>query len=132
MKPMSIRAQRLLAVLGIGLGTLIGCSRKDADEVKLATTPSEAASQLDSAFGSAPEEFRRAAGEASAALRSGDLSRAVESLGALRESGSVSLQQGVAVHGSMVLLESRLIAASEAGDPKAREAYTQLKRLKQK
>ena len=132
MKPMSIRAQRLLAVLGIGLGTLIGCSRKDADEVKLATTPSEAASQLDSAFASAPAEFQRAAGEASSALRSGDLSRAVESLGALRESGSVSLQQGVAVHGSMVLLESRLIAASEAGDPKAREAYTQLKRLKQK
>ena len=90
------------------------------------------ASTYATAFASAPAEFQRAAGEASSALRSGDLSRAVESLGALRESGSVSLQQGVAVHGSMVLLESRLIAASEAGDPKAREAYTQLKRLKQK
>ena len=129
---MGNRTRWLAAVLGIAIGTVIGCSRKDAEDLRQATTPSEAASQLDSAFASAPDEFRRAAGEASSALRSGDLVRAVESLGALRESGNVSLQQGVAVHGSMVLLEARLIAASEAGDPKAREAYAQLKRLKQK
>ena len=91
-----------------------------------------AAGQLDAAFSSAPAEFRRAADDASAALRSDDLNRAVESLGALRGSEGVTLQQGVAVHSSLVLLEARLIAASEAGDPKAREAYALLKRMKQK
>ena len=116
----------------LGLALVSGCGSKDAEDLRMAATPSEAAGQLDSAFSSAPAEFRRAAEDASAALRSDDLNRAVESLSALRGSEGVTLQQGVAVHSSLVLLEARLIAASEAGDPKAREAYALLKRMKQK
>lgn len=98
----------------------------------MASTPAEAAGQIESAFTDAPEAFRRAASEASAALRSGDLPRAVESLGALRASEDVTLNQGMAVHNSLVLLEARLIAEAEGGDPRAREAYAMLRRLKQK
>lgn len=121
-----------IGMLLFAMTVTVGCGRKGADDSKVATTPTEAAGQLDGAFASAPADFRNAAGEASAALRSGDYSKAVESLSVLRGSESVSLQQGVAVHSSMVMLESRLIAAADAGDPKAKEAYAQLRRMKQK
>lgn len=108
------------------------CRRPADDDLPMAATPAEAAGQIESAFASAPEAYRQAASDASAALRSGDLSKAVESLGALKTSEGVTLRQGMAVHSSLVLLEARLIAESEGGDPKAREAYALLKRLKQK
>lgn len=98
----------------------------------MASTPAEAAGQIEAAFAAAPEAFRQAAADASAALRSGDLPKAVESLGALRASENVTLNQGLAVHSSLVLLESRLIAESEGGDARAQEAYALLRRLKQK
>jgi len=123
---------RALAFLMAGLLLMPGCRRADLDGLPSVSTPAEAASQVEAAFGSAPEAFRTTASAASAALRSGDLTKAVEALGALRTSEEVNLQQGMAVHNSLVLLEARLIAEAEGGDPKAREAYALLKRLKQK
>lgn len=38
----------------------------------------------------------------------------------------------MAVHGSLVVLESGLLSAIEAGDPKAKVAYQRLKALKAK
>ncbi|HAB19470.1 MAG TPA: hypothetical protein PLX89_09295 [Verrucomicrobiota bacterium] len=117
-------------VLAAAVMVIAGCGRTEPRE--MAGTPAEAASQLQTAFAGAPEEFQRAAREASEALRNEDLTRAVESLATIKASENVTLQQGLAVHTSLVLLESRLVAAADAGDAKAREAYALLKRLKQK
>jgi len=124
---MATGAAALTMLLAI---TLTGCRR--ADDVHLAQTPAEAASQLQSAFAEAPEEFQRAAQAASEALRQEDLTKAVESLVAIKASENVTVQQGLAVHSSMVVLEARLVAAADSGDAEAREAYALLKRLKKK
>ena len=54
------------------------------------------------------------------------------SLGALRGGGNLTLDQGLAVHSSMLALEEQLIRGVESGDPKARQAYEVLKRMKKK
>jgi hypothetical protein len=121
---------RTLVLLGVLL--VAGCDRNEGGDAGVASTPAQAAGQLETAFSGAPPEYRKAASDASEALRSGDFNRAVESLGALRGGGDVSLQQGLAVHSSLVVLEGRLAAAAERGDPQARAAYDLLRRLKQK
>lgn len=121
---------RVLVLLGVLLSS--GCGRNDGGEAGMASSPAQAAGQLETAFSGAPAEYRKAASDASEALRAGDFNRAVESLGALRGGADVTLQQGLAVHGSLVVLEGRLAAAAERGDPQARAAYELLRRLKQK
>ena len=49
---------------------------------------------------------------------------------AVRDSGKLSPEQGIAIHNSMVTMEMNLIRAMEAGDPKAKKAYETLKKLK--
>lgn len=121
------RIRRMLVVL---LLTAAGCGPRD--ETGPVANPKQAAHQLDQAFAGAPESFRKAAADAASALQSGDLGRAVESLGVLRASEGVSVDQGLAVHNSMVLLESRLLERLESGDAEAQKAYALLKKLKQK
>lgn len=121
---------QVLVLLGVLVSS--GCGRKDGGDAGMASTPAQAAGQLETAFSGAPAEYRKAASDASEALRAGDFNRAVESLGALRSGGEVTLQQGLAVHGSLVVLEGRLAAAAERGDSQARAAYELLRRLKQK
>lgn len=114
----------------VTLLAMAGCGQRD--ETGPAADPQQAASQLDRAFSGAPENFRSAAADASGALQSGDYGRAVESLGVLRASEGVTVDQGLAVHNSMVMLESRLLERIESGDVEAQKAYALLKRLKQK
>jgi len=110
---------------------LTGCSGGDAD-LKVAETPQQAASQLESAFAAAPPEFQGAAAAASEALRTDNYDRAVESLQTIKASQSVTVDQGLAIHSSMVTLEARLLNAMEAGDENAKRAYQMLKAMKQK
>lgn len=108
-----------------------GCGQGGSD-LRVAETPKQAATQLDSAFSAAKPEFQGAARAASEALRNGDYPAAVDSLQALKASESVTPEQGMAVHSSLVVLEGGLISAMESGDAKAKQAYQRLKALKAK
>lgn len=122
--------KRLIELMVVVMMGLTGCgSRDDSGEV---STPAQAVNQLDRVFAGAPESFRKAAADASGALAEGDLGRAVESLGALRSSEGVTVDQGLVVHNTMVMLEATLIERSAAGDAEARRAYALLKQMKQK
>ena len=69
---------------------------------------------------------------AAEALRVGDFEKAVVSLQHTKTAESLTLQQGMAVHSSVVLLEQQLIQAASAGDQKAQQAYNLLKAMKRK
>lgn len=107
-----------------------GC-RREGDDFRVADSPKQAASQLESAFAASPQ-FQGAARAASDALQNGDYQTAVESLQTIKASQDVTAQQGMAVHSSLVALEASLISAMEAGDSKARQAYERLKAMKGK
>jgi hypothetical protein len=109
-----------------------GCSKTEkSKDLPVARTPKEAATQLEQAFASAPiEEVKQTAAVASKAITTGEYEAAVMSLTAIKSKQNLTLEQGMAVHNSMVLLESRLIAAMQAGDQNAKRAYELLKRTK--
>jgi len=93
-------------------------------------SPKEAAAQVEQVFQEAPPEVQEAVFLASEGLVSGDYEKAVVSLQSLQARGNLTFQQGMAVHNSMVAMEAQLVRAIEAGDPRAKQAYETLKRLK--
>jgi hypothetical protein len=109
--------------------TLAGCSRSD-DGPAIARNPQEAASQLDQAFAAAAPEIKQSVAAASEALRSGEYEKAVINLQVVRSGEALTLDQGLAIHSSVVTLESSLVNAMAAGDPNARRAYELLKAMK--
>lgn len=109
---------------------LSGCSKFSRDNDAIASTPKEAASHLEQAFAAADAEAKRNAELASEAMRKGEYEKAVVSLQVIRSGENVSLEQGMAIHSSIVTLESQLIMAIEAGDPNAKPAHELLKRIK--
>ena len=124
---------KLAAVAFSALLWATGCGRKESLDGVQISTPQQAAGQLEQAFGNeASADVKQNARVASEALRQGDFEKAVISLQAVRSSDKVTLDQGLAVHGTTVMLESRLIQAIESGDPKAKRAYELLKAMKKK
>lgn len=111
---------------------LVGCGSRDGEEVKTASTPAEAASQIERAFANAPEETRRAADMAAEALRRGEFEKAVVSLTTVRAATNVTFEQGLAIHGSTLQLEARLAAEMATGSESAQRAYGLLKAMKAK
>lgn len=95
-------------------------------------SPKDAASGLETAFSGASGEVSQTVSAAAGAMKSGDYEKAAVSLGTLRGAGNLSLDQGIALHSSMLSLEEQLIRGVEAGDPKARQAYEVMKRMKKK
>lgn len=121
-------ATRVLKVLAVVLlGAVAGCG--SGEEVGV-VTPAEAATQLDQAFAVSEPEVQQNMRVASEALREGRYEQAVVALEVTRASTNLTLEQGMAVHDSMVALEQNLLNAVAAGDPKARRAYDLLKRAK--
>jgi hypothetical protein len=128
-------------LMRIGIGTsalglasiivLAGCGKGNGgqDQV-MVTDPQQAASQLERAFAASSPEVQQDAGMASEALRKGEYEKAVVSLQAIRTKENLTLDQGLAVHSSVVSMEQRLIQAMEAGDEQARRAYQMLKQMK--
>lgn len=118
-------------LLFVSLGA--GCSKQSASPAERATPPKpkEAASQLDQAFAGANTQAKSQASTASQALQSADYEKAAVSLQTIKEQGNLTVEQGMAVHNSMISLEQKLISAMEAGDPNAKRAYEQLKRSRQ-
>lgn len=109
---------------------LPGCGNPGDDGPIAATTPQQAASQLEQAFASSAAEVKENAGIASEALRTGEYEKAVVSLEAIRAKPGITLEQGLAIHSSVITMEERLIQAMNAGDERARQAYELLKRMK--
>ena len=116
-------------VLGLSLLAFSGCSRGAKDGLT-ARNPKEAASQLETAFANADAEAKAQAREASEAMRRAEYEKALVSLTAIRGRENATLEQGMAVHGSLVSLEKSLIEAMAAGEPNAKRAYELLKALK--
>jgi len=110
----------------------MGCSKGEEADVGMPKNSTEAASQLESAFGQASEASRAAAIAAAEAMRQKDYEKAVVSLQTVRSTENVTLDQGLAVHGTIVALEAELVSAVQSGDPKAKQAYELLKALKRK
>jgi hypothetical protein len=67
---------------------------------------------------------------ASSALREGEYEKAVVALQVSRSSPNLTVDQGMAVHNSMVALEANLIQAAANGDANAQRAYDLLKKSK--
>ena len=119
-------------VIALALLPWVNACKKSAEEA-LVTPPKntrEAATQLEQVFEQSPVEIKQSANVASTAIRGGDYEKAVVSLMAVRESGKLTPEQGIAIHNSMVTMEMNLIRLMEAGDPKAKKAYETLKKLK--
>jgi hypothetical protein len=125
-----MRSTIYLSALASLLALASGCGRssKDTTGTAPATTPTEAASQLQQAFVSANPEVKSAATTASDALKAADYERAIQNLEAIKAQPNLTVEQSMAVHESEASMEMRLIRAMESGDPKAKQAYEQLKR----
>ncbi|HOK78119.1 MAG TPA: hypothetical protein PLW35_10415 [Verrucomicrobiota bacterium] len=123
------RATVICMVLS-GCVALTACKRA-SDEPRLETkNPKVAASQLEQAFASAPSDVAEQAKAAAQAMQAGEYERAITSLEAVRGQENLTLEQGMAVHSSVVSMEAKLIQAIQAGDPNAKRAYELLKALK--
>ena len=120
-----------MAIFGT-MGLLIsGCSKSDEQgSLPVPENPTEAATQVEQVFQSAPPEVMKAVQVASEGLREGDYEKAALSLQAIRSQQNLTFEQGMAVYNSMVTVEAEMIAAMQAGDPQAKQAYERLKRIK--
>ncbi len=121
-----------LVCLLISAGVFAGCGKPATDSMERASTlkPKEAATQLEQAFTGANAELKSYATAASQALQKADYEGAVQTLQALKAQGNLTVDQGMAVHNSMIALETSLINAIDAGDPNAKRAYEQLKKAR--
>ncbi len=63
-------------------------------------------------------------------MRKGEYEKAIVSLHTARQATNITLEQGLAIHSSMVTLERDLINAIERGDENAKKAYELLRRTK--
>lgn len=119
-----------MRMLLVGCVALTACKRA-SDEPRIETkNPKVAASQLQQAFSDAPPEIAECANAAAQAMQAGDYERAITSLETVRGQENLTLEQGMAVHSSIVSMEAKLIQAIQAGDPNAKRAYELLKALK--
>jgi hypothetical protein len=112
------------------VAALIVCGCSKSGDVPRANTPEQAAAGLDQTFATAPPEVRNHVSAASEALRKRDYEKAVVTLHQAQKTEGITLQQGIAIHNSSVLLEAELIKAMENGDPRAKATYELLRRSK--
>jgi hypothetical protein len=119
------------ATMGIVLLCLlfVGCSKSDDGRLS-AKTPEQAASALDQSFAAADAGVKQNVSAVSEALRKREFEKAVVSLGTVQQAPNITLDQGMAIQNSSILLERELINAIERGDPKAQQAYDLLKRMR--
>ncbi|MBM3882827.1 MAG: hypothetical protein FJ387_24405 [Verrucomicrobia bacterium] len=123
-----VRSWVVLGGLAATLG--LGCSKTEDADPAQATTPEKAATQLEQAFQGAQAQAAENARLAAEAMQRKEYEKAVLSLQAIRSSENLTLNQGIAIHSSVVSLEAQLIQAIQAGDPNAKRTYDMLKALK--
>lgn len=128
--PLRTVALLLSSIASLGL---FGCGDSSPGTAEVVPrNPGQAASQLEQVFASAPTEVKQSAEAAAVALRQADYEKAVVALQILRSRPGVTLDQGVAIHHSVVAMEAKLVSGVESGDPNAMRAYELLKALKRK
>ncbi|MBL9128791.1 MAG: hypothetical protein JNL97_14150 [Verrucomicrobiales bacterium] len=115
----------MLAVLLLAAG----CGGS-GDESTNVPTPKQAAAQIEEVFTTAEPEVQQNIRVATEALREGKFEQAVVALQVTRSTTNLTLDQGMAVHNSMVALEQHLINAAASGDANAQRAYDLLKKAK--
>lgn len=120
----------LFLLLAAGAVFISGCGRSGTESTGTApaTTPKQAATQLEQAFETASPETKTVASTATEALRAADYERAIAALEAIQARRDLTVKQNIALHESEAALEMRLIQAMQSGDPKAKAAYEQLKK----
>lgn len=125
----SISCVIFLAALPLILSSA-GCGKSPDTDPAKAQTPAQAGSGLDQAFQSASAPLKESASLAAEAMRKGEYEKAIVSLHTARQATNITLEQGLAIHSSMVTLERDLINAIERGDENAKKAYELLRRTK--
>jgi len=128
MKNQTRRTSILLSISLTSVLLVCGCGSKPEGSMNSAN-PAEAAAELDRTFKNADAATKKNADAVSEAMKRGEYEKAVVSLQNVRRSGSLTLDQGVAVHRSVISVESELISAMESGDENARKAYQLLKQM---
>lgn len=128
MKTLTPRSSVLFSLLLTASILACGCGSKPEGSLSSAN-PAEAAAEMDRTFKNADAATKKNADAVSEAMKRGEFEKAVVSLQNVRRSGSLTLDQGVAVHRSVISVESELISAMESGDENARKAYQLLKQM---
>lgn len=130
----TVRLLITLAALGSAAVLLLpglGCRKSDTDlDLKVPRSTKEAATRLEAAFANEDAETKTQASQAAAALRQGQYEKAVVTLMAMRARPTGTLQQGLAVHNSLVSLEVTIVEAMDGGNQDAKRAYQLLRQLK--
>lgn len=117
--------------LAVAAGLVLSaCGRHRSSDQLVVTDPKAAATGLEASFEHAPAAVRENVRLASEAMRQAQYEQAVISLSAVREQPNVTMEQGLAIHGAVVSMESQLVAAMQAGDPNAKRAYALLRAMK--
>ena len=116
--------------LGSVLLLAVGCGKSSETEGFVAKSPEQAASALDQAFTAASAPVKQDVFAVSEALRKRDYEKAIVSLHTVQQAPGITMEQGMAIKNSSVLLESELIRAMENGDKNAEKAYQLLKRTR--
>jgi hypothetical protein len=118
--------------IGMTLLCLIiaGCGKSGDDGHLSAKSPEQAAAVLDQSFATADAGTKQNVNAVSEALRKREFEKAVVSLGTVQQAPNITIDQGMAIQNSSILLERELINAIERGDPKAQQAYDLLKRMR--
>ena len=123
----AVRTSPMLICLWASL-LVCGCSKSKDGIPPSAKTPEQAASGLEQTFADAPPVVKQDVSAVSEALRKRDYEKAVVTLSSVQKAPGITLQQGMAIQDSSVLLERELINGIERGDPRAKAAYELLKR----
>lgn len=123
---------KTIAILAGALNCLlaVSCSKSSDDGRLTAKSPQQAASTLEESFAGSTPAVQQDVRVVSDALRKREFEKAVVSLQVVQQAPNITLQQGMAIHNSALLLEKELIDAIERGDPKAKQAYELLRRMK--
>ena len=119
------------AVLASFLLATVGCGKSNPEDATPSAAPPKpqaAATELQHAFVNARPEVQKPVQEAAQALQSANYEQAIKSLETVRVRPGLTPEQNMAIHNSSRSLETRLIAAMEAGDPNAKRAYEMLKK----
>jgi hypothetical protein len=127
-----LRIKKLTALLGVfAVLWLAGCSKSRDDRSEaIPRSPSEAASQLQKVFETAPPETKQTVNAVTEAMRKDDYEKAVASLQIIRSGKNITLDQGLAIHNSELAMRRKILSGVEAGDENAKRAYQLLKELK--
>ena len=130
MKTMKEHGWTSVLALAVALTVWSGCGRGGTSGKIETVTPAQAGSQLDQAFQAADASVKQNATFAADAMKKGEYEKAVTSLQAVQQSQSLTLDQGLAIHRSVISMERELINGIERGDPRAKQAYELLKRMR--